>query len=249
MKKNILNRIIPSVSNFRDIGGYKNINGSTIKYGVVFRSNHLYNIDSSDIEKILSLKLNTIIDFRSEIERKNAPLQKKPLLAKNVEHHPISTRANSIIYDLVINKKATGEAIEKLMIDSYTLYVKEHKTQYRILLDKLSDANNLPLVFNCSAGKDRTGFGAAMILLALEVPSEKIFEDYLLTNNYWKPSVLFPQNINQEVKKALLQARKKYLEASFNEIYKLYGSVEVFLKKYLQLDSIKRKTLEQNLLK
>tara|TARA_B100000686_G_C16708355_1_gene927635 strand:- start:757 stop:1506 length:750 start_codon:yes stop_codon:yes gene_type:complete len=248
MKNKTKTSILPSVSNFRDIGGYKNTSGSTIKHGMVFRSNHLHNMHEPDIEKILSLKLKTIIDFRSKLERENAPLQKKPKLAKNIEYHPITTKSNSIVYNLVLNGTATGKNVEKLMIKSYGQYVKDHKTQYKNLFDKLFNVENLPLVFNCSAGKDRTGFGAAMILLALEVPIETIFEDYLLTNDCWKPSIVFPKQINQEVKKALLQAHRKYLEASFAEIFKRFGTVEGFLKQFLELDSTKRKNLEKNLL-
>ena len=240
--------ILPSVSNFRDIGGYKNTSGGTIKHGVVFRSNHLYNIHEPDIEKIISLKLKTIIDFRSKLERENAPLQKKPKLAQNIEHHPITTKSNSIVYNLVINGTATGKHIEKLMIKSYGQYVKDHKTQYKNLFDKILYVENLPLVFNCSAGKDRTGFGAAMILMALEVPIETIFEDYLLTNDCWKPSIVFPKQINQEVKKALLQANRKYLEASFTEIFNIFGSLESFLNEFLEFNTNKRKKLEKNLL-
>ena len=56
--------------------------------------------------------------------------------------------------------------------------------RYRAVFDRLADPENLPALIHCTAGKDRTGFGAALVLMALGVPRETAFEDYLLTNYY-----------------------------------------------------------------
>ena len=80
---------------------------------------------------------------------------------------------------------AAGDLARDYMTEAYRCYVRDHAAAYRGLMQQLADPANHPLVFHCAAGKDRTGFGAALILMTLGVPEETIFEDYLATNTYW----------------------------------------------------------------
>src|SRR3546814_16788905 len=64
--------------------------------------------------------------------------------------------------------------------------------QLRVLFDTLL-AKEGPVVYNCSAGQDRTGFATAMIMSALGVPREVIYKDYLLSTGYRKPLYELPK--------------------------------------------------------
>ena len=98
------------------------------------------------------------------------------------------------------------------------------------------------LLLHCTAGKDRTGIGTALILYALGVPYPAIVEDYLATNYYraednrQKINQMVSYHINEDVARDLLSAKKEYLDATFNAIIKQYGSINNFLKIELGLD-------------
>lgn len=104
-----------------------------------------------------------------------------------------------------------------------------------------------PLAFNCSAGKDRTGLAAALILTALGVPRETIIEDYLLSNRYYKPKPPKPgaspdptaallARMPPEVTQALMGVDRRYIEASFEAI-DAKGGIGRFLKDDLALET------------
>ena len=116
----------------------------------------------------------------------------------------------------------------------------------------------MPALFHCTAGKDRTGFAAALVLLALGVPRETVLEDYLLTNRYrerfdrrvlrWVPlASLF--RTRAEDMRPLLEARPEYLEAAFQVMEEEYGGVDGYLERGLGVDARLRAQLEANLLR
>ena len=107
------------------------------------------------------------------------------------------------------------------------------------------------LLFHCTAGKDRTGMGAALLLYALGVPKATIMQDYLATNTYRaaeneqaaKAMVAY-MHVSEKVANDMMAAKPAYLEATFNAIEKRYGSVNKFLTKEIGLDKAKMKTLK-----
>ena len=111
---------------------------------------------------------------------------------------------------------------------------------------------------HCTAGKDRTGFASALVLLTLGVPRETVFADYLLTNHYrerfqrlvmrWAPVVSLFRTRADDVR-PLLEARRAYLETSLDAMEELHGSVDGYLEKALGVDASLRAALERNLLR
>ena len=111
------------------------------------------------------------------------------------------------------------------------------------------------LLFHCTAGKDRTGIGAALLLSALGVSHETIVEDYLASNVYRKTSntkladqLVQKMHINEQVANDLLSVKKEYLNATFDAINKQYGLVSNFLKGPLGLDETKITLLKKKFL-
>ena len=126
------------------------------------------------------------------------------------------------------------------------------------MLRRIAREENLPTVLHCTAGKDRTGFASALILLSLGVPEETVFEDYLLTNQYreafhrkvlrWVP--LYPLfRTDPEDLLPLLEARPEYLRVSLDTIDELYGSLDAYLEQALGVTPARRAALRANLLR
>lgn len=148
-----------------------------------------------------------------------------------------------------------GKGADSLMIEYYsnTTYLKD---RYKPFFDKLLDLPaNESLVFHCTAGKDRTGIGAALLLYALGVPYTIIVSDYEASNYYRKDAnkkmmglMMQMMNVDRTTANAMLGVKKEYLDATFAAINKKYGSVDTFLKNEIGLDDAKIKMLKKEFL-
>jgi protein-tyrosine phosphatase len=144
----------------------------------------------------------------------------------------LHARHEVLIKDLVSGGPADGLKPREVMRLIYRSFPLEHASAYAILLDRAADPGGVPLLFHCSAGKDRTGFGAALVLRALGVPMKTAIDDYLLTNDHWQgPSVMY--QLAPDMRLALGGAHAEYLEASFEAIDDEYGSLDRYLEKAL----------------
>jgi protein-tyrosine phosphatase len=111
------------------------------------------------------------------------------------------------------------------------------------------------LLFHCTAGKDRTGIGAALLLYALGVPYDTIVADYTATN-YYRASenermvkgMVQGMHIAEPVARGMMGAKREYLETSFAAIRRDYGSIDAFLEGPVGLDASKRQALRNKFL-
>lgn len=171
---------VPS-SNLRELGGYETVDGSAVRYGLIFRCGHMSELTEDEHDAYQDLKLKMIVDLRRDDEVLNRPT---PLFGGEQNLHiSVSDPDNAFA-------EAAAKAHEldagTLILSDATRYYREVVTdnlhRYIPVFDRIFDVGNLPLLFHCTAGKDRTGFVAAAILKFLGVPDETVFEDYLLTN-------------------------------------------------------------------
>ena len=125
------------------------------------------------------------------------------------------------------------------------------------MLRRLAQPENLPTLVHCTAGKDRTGFASALVLLALGVPEETVMEDYLRTNLHlgslrrlvlFVPLYSFFRTESQDIL-PLIEARPEYLQASLDAIAENYGSVDAYLEAALGVGPELRANLRANLLR
>lgn len=170
-------RLVPleAVHNFRDIGGYLGQSGLSVKMGVLYRADGLYRLTASDIEVIRALGVQTVIDLRSAEELHNVGTFPQDAIEVNFHHVPIidSTWQQSDVPDF-------DEDTDFLMW-AYTQMLSEGAAQFQRAFSIISDWPQMPLVYHCAAGKDRTGLLTMLLLGVLGVDDDVIVRDYALS--------------------------------------------------------------------
>lgn len=241
-------RPLEGTTNFRDLGGYGTAAGRALRWGVLFRSSSLAQLTERDLDHLAGLGLRTICDFRGDDERAEAPSRLPAASPPRVVHLGIRPKVSGPLQEILRTGETGGIDVRDLVIAAYRAYARDHVRQYRGLFEELSDPGNYPLLFHCAAGKDRTGFAAAIVLSALGVPRDTVFEDYVLTNQYWRSTRLLPPTVDPAVRQALLTADPAYLEAAFLGIDEAFGSFAHYLRDGLGVTPAIQAKLERNLL-
>ncbi|MBD0273525.1 MAG: tyrosine-protein phosphatase [Acetobacteraceae bacterium] len=238
-------------SNLRDLGGYRAADGRRVRFGRVFRSASLAALTDADLSAFAATGIRTVCDLRGEREAARAP-SRLPAAgpgAPEVVRLPIEPRVGASLRDLLAREEATGEDTYELLRAAYAAYATDHLPRYRALFDLLLREERLPLLFHCSAGKDRTGFGAALLLTALGVPRETAIADYLATNRIWKREHALPPNTPADVRDTLLTAHRPLLEAALDLAVSSHGgSLGMLLGDGLGLDPPRLARLRDTLL-
>ena len=234
---------LTGTSNFRDLGGYTTADGRRVRRGLVFRSAALGGLTAADRSVVATLGLRTICDLRGRHEREAAPTRVDGIALVPL---PIEPGVGASLRDLLHTKEATGEALQSVLERAYCSYALTCTLQYRAMLDRILDSGT-PLLFHCTAGKDRTGFGAALLLTALGVPWEQIVADFEATNRLWRRDTLPGVGLPLVIRETLLRADPTLLAAAFAAIREEYGSVDQYLDTALGL-SPERVALLQALL-
>lgn len=226
--------------NFRDLGGIKNTEGKYIKWGKVFRSDDLHNLTNADLRYLANIPLISIVDFRSDAEIKIAE-DKVPTSVK--EDYAFSIVPGDVL-DFADFANLSIEQMDSVMMKLNISLVTDSSCidQYRKYFDLLQNSNDVPLMFHCSAGKDRTGMGAALFLSALGVDEETIMKDYMASNVYLADKYS-DQIAKQPNLKSLFEVKPQFIKAGLDQIKKDHGSVENYLTNVLRVDLAKMKEM------
>ena len=190
---------ISGLNNFRDFGGYVGANGKRVKWGQLYRSNHLHGLKPDAQQYITSLNIKTIIDYRSANEIKTNPnssigenqtfhldasAQTAELAAQFAADPSNEDQAliESVLRDIP-RELVNGEGIQ--VFEQYRNFVLSEKSKnaYRQMLKVVLDGNNSPSLQHCRGGKDRTGYGVLLIQIMLGVSESDIIYDYMLTHD------------------------------------------------------------------
>jgi protein-tyrosine phosphatase len=234
-------------SNFRDLGGYTATDGRTVRRGSVFRSAHLGTLTDADRLAIGRLGVRTVVDLRGVNEAAETPHRVEGLGCRIVGA-PIEPNGGEKIRHAVADSSVNPFLIVQLMTENYRDYPRRSTPGFRTLFSALSDDDHRPLVFHCTAGKDRTGFASALLLTLLGVPWATVMEDYLRTNDLWTGHIGRYPELDIDTRAAIVEARTPYLEAAFDVVHADYGSSEAFAEKALGLDAKLRDRLKADLL-
>ena len=241
--------VLKGAANFRDLGGYETTDGHHVKWGQIYRSADISKLTDSDLTVLKQKNISYDVDLRGHQEARQAPDRLNP----GMDYILLPAGSDGINWMKTISH-LKGRGGDSLMIAYYS-NTDSLALRYKPFFDKLLA---LPagesLVFHCSAGKDRTGIGAALLLYALGVPYETIMNDYLASNYYRKDvnvkmmGQMTAMHIDPEVAKSMMGAKKEDLDATFNAITKRYGSVDVYLRTQIGLDDEKIALLKKKFL-
>ena len=236
---------LQGASNFRDLGGYPGQDGRPVRWRRLFRSDHLGGLTEADKAQLTALGLARSFDFRGEAERAAVGYQLPGLTQHSLAIEPTVVQRMQDLIDA--GQSLTPARAAELMADLYRALVNDQSHRFAELFEHLLTAD-APLVFHCTAGKDRTGFAAALILLALGVPRELVLQDYLLTNRVFKHPAATLHTLSPEVLAVLWQVQPGFLDAALQVVDSDHGGIAHYLQRRMGLSPAAQRTLTERYL-
>ncbi|GHV54585.1 protein-tyrosine-phosphatase [Spirochaetia bacterium] len=229
---------LEGVYNVRDLGGYRAADGKTVRWEKILRAGELDKLNPEGVALLEGIGIKTIVDFRDAGEKAAAPDAAIATVQNTIEL-PIEV---SSLMDTRTLARAPLAQNEQILVTGNKFFVTDAQAQYKSFFAAVSDENNLPLMFHCTAGKDRAGFAAAMFLSALGVDRETVIQDYLLSGEY--VAVKYAPYIAQIPNLApIFETRREYIQAAFDTIDNEYGGTEKYLTEKLGVDMAKLKAI------
>ena len=223
---------LQGASNFRDLGGYTGHGGRSVRWRVLFRSDHLAKLTDADLGQLQALKVGRSFDFRGQQESAAQAYQ-----WPGTERHHLAIEPTLVQYlhaQAQSGQAITPQAAADAMQVTYQGFVRQNSGRFAQLFAHLL-AHDAPLVFHCTAGKDRTGLAAALILRALGVSQTDVLQDYLLTNALYRHDPGQGGALSAEVLDVVWRVREEFLQASLQAIDADYGSMAQYLQQGLGL--------------
>jgi protein-tyrosine phosphatase len=263
---------LKNATNARDLGGHDTRDGRRLRSCVLFRADSLHRLDDADVEAVAGLKLACVIDLRSREEMARMGADRLPTPAPRLVELPILDPDHDLDLFRVMSdalgggadgteldflrEQAPGGGAPGLMVEVYRRFVSgaAARSGFASALRLVASSEHLPLLFHCSLGKDRTGWLAAVVLTALDVPREAIIADYLRTNDVSRGAIDFVVSMldgkvpDPQVIVPMLEARRSYLEAAFGAADRSFGGMDGYLREGLGADDELLGSLRANLL-
>lgn len=241
--------------NFRDLGGYAAADGRQVQWRRVFRSGHLADLTDDDLTLFESLNVGFVCDLRFDGERERRPSRFFERVRPEVMTTNLWPGSGDAFVKHVRDGTLNAEFTSGFMEEIFRGFVNNLADQFAAAFARLLDAQDGAVLMHCTAGKDRTGFAAAALLLALGVDRDTVVEDYMLSARYY--------SVEDAVKRArkdfadagapmpaaealapFHDIRPDYILASFDEMARCYGSVEAFIEQGLALGPEQRTRLK-----
>lgn len=169
---------LQGASNVRDLGGYPTLDGRVTRHGVLLRADSLHALSAGDQAWLRSYGIGTVIDLRQDMELQRAPSMFAQAPFVTYWHIPVRE-------DDVADSDSRYIAPPQDTLENYYRHVVDCcQSSLRTVFDTLTAPQALPALFGCTAGKDRTGIVAALVLSVAGVPRASVIEDYALTAQY-----------------------------------------------------------------
>ncbi|MEM1125443.1 MAG: tyrosine-protein phosphatase [Bacteroidota bacterium] len=264
----VAERVLPLEGgrNFRDLGGYATADGRHTRWGTAFRSGVLAGLTEADYARLSDLDIAVVCDLRSSEERANEATVWRGGSAPRMVAWGYSDENSDDDGGMaeLFSGGVTPEAMRSIMLGLYAEIAYEHADKYALMFRQLA-AGDTPLLFHCTAGKDRAGTGAALLLTALGVPRETVVADYALSEQVVDYEAAFASAFEEaeaeggamamlaqmpvEVRAPLLRSDPAYIEATFATLEERHGSVEGFIRDVMgisdeTLDALRAQLLE-----
>lgn len=241
-------------TNFRDMGGYRGADGRRVRWGRLFRSGHTAALSERDQEVVAALDIRVCCDFRREDEHVIEPTRLPP--STRIVGLTVDPGSTSSFFQQVAERGAGPADMAAFMEEINREFVRHHAPQFRRMLGELLALEDGGFMINCAAGKDRTGFGAAMILAALGVAEADIVADYLLSDRYFPIEREMDRvlrkyggeaggRLDPQLIRPMMETRREYIEAALEAIRRDYGSLERFLDEAMGVGPAERRELRE----
>jgi protein-tyrosine phosphatase len=223
--------------NFRDLGGYATTKGRRVKWGKVFRSDHLSRLTDRDIVFLQRLKIQCVCDFRTSAETQKRPDRFPGEGPGEYLHLPIDhLKFDPVTLFEKLKRGNTSWLTQEFLIEGYISNIDKSASTWGEVFQRLAASSQLPLVFHCTGGKDRTGTCAALILLALGVPEKTVIFDHGLSNIFISDvaNKIYAQfdsyGIDRDKIAPYFSAPRYCIEAMLAHIRKKYDSAANYLR-------------------
>ena len=223
--------------NFRDLGGYETSAGRRIRWGKVFRSDHLSRLTDRDIVFLQRMKIRCVCDLRTSAETQKRPDRFPGDGPGAYLHLPIDNlKFNPTTLFEKLKRGDTGWLTREFLIDGYILNIDKFAAIWGEVFKRLADPGQMALVFHCTGGKDRAGTCAALVLLALGVPEETVILDHGLSNIFIADVLekIYAQfessGVDRERISPYFTAPQYCIEALLHHLHEKYGSPVNYLK-------------------
>ncbi|MFD2891247.1 tyrosine-protein phosphatase [Flavobacterium chuncheonense] len=220
--------------NMRDMGGYIGKDGKRVVFRKLFRSGELSALTVNDIATMKSLGIKTIVDLRTETERNEHPDVTiegfNRIELSLIEESSVASGQTDYMSAILSGEVDASE----MLLSAYT--IDAHRIQVWTTIFNHLEENNITL-WHCTAGKDRAGMTAALILSSLGVDRDVIINDFMASNiylsDYIEGTISYINNTygnnSGELLRPLLGVEIEYIEAFLNKIDQDYGSMSAFL--------------------
>lgn len=239
---------LKSVINARELGGYRLPGGAVIKHGLLLRGGDFSKLDDEDAGKLISqYHLAKVFDFRTSMEVGRAPDRELPGVV-NI-WMPAFNEKSQVMEGLSLPSEAYRDLGNWLVKNGHIPRVQEvarkmytgmaldefTQMQYAGFLQNIVNTSSGAVYWHCSQGKDRTGFGAALLLAALGADRKLIMEDFMISNEFYLKEVIHycSQVDSEEVREVIrtfVGVNPIFFGNALNVIDKEYGSLTGFLK-------------------
>lgn len=248
--------------NFRDLGGYQTRDGQTVEWGKIYRSGVMNTLTANDYRYLSGLGISVICDFRAVSERESEPTNWQ---AGEIDYVAWDYEMDlSAFMSAFADGEMSAERSRQAMMGFYRQTPYEFADRYAVMFDRLA-SGDVPLAFNCSAGKDRTGVAAALILSLLDVDRETIVADYALSDDYvdYMAEMQTPQatetaeddpmhaftQLPPEVVAPFMASHPDYIRAMFDQIETDHGDVQTYLREVVGVTDAEREAIRNALLR
>ncbi len=201
-----------NVKNMRDLGGIPTKSGRLIKEYRFLRSNLPIGLSNKEIDFLVQNKIDTVIDLRTKEE-----IQSKP---NDLAHPPFAYKHIQI--------KGDGSPKTEKEIPYGYISILDDKEKIKKLLTVIAQAPN-GVLYNCNAGKDRTGIISMLLLLIADVHEDDIIADYQVSYTYIREEVLKMHLQFKDLPPFLGQSKLEYMEETLNLFKKKYQTIENYL--------------------
>jgi protein-tyrosine phosphatase len=255
--------ILACAPNFRDLGGYAALEGRKVRSGRIYRSQLIAKPTPEDRAALKNIAIRYVCDLRSVPERAMAPNGWMVSPEPTIRNLDIGMDVRSGPGELlaIISADPTVNGIRTMMMRTYSLLPGAFEGKLGPILDELISGEHFPAVIHCTAGKDRTGFLSAILLLTLGVPLETVHHDYALTETYadmeqmMTASARYLKSVvgdkveaDDRMLRLLCGTSPDFLDTALNTVNEQYGSVEDYLEKTAGFNAAKRTRLRELML-